>query len=184
MDLSKIDLNLLDADKAQFVLEKSECVLTALINDRESLQKKAHFILGIIAAGLGYIINTYLDPEMEMSGNLLYSLIIGFTWLSVCAGILIWKCVIPSDYAGLGNEPMNLLDPLNIAQELAYMKVGYVALLQNRISFNRKINIGIAKMIRNITLLIFLTPVASVTILMLIHITGLILSAVCSISNY
>lgn len=149
----------MDEEKSRFIVEKCEMVMESVIGDREILQKKANALLGIIGGAASLALGIWLThPLVEV---LQRALGIQILFLLAMGIVLIFKCLMPSDYAPPGGDTRRLLQPDFVNQEIQWLRIGYSLLVQKGINLNLKRNSYIAYWIKLVAISAFVSPVAS-----------------------
>lgn len=147
-----------DAERGKFIVEKAEALLQGHIQDREQLQKKAQFILGILAAAIALITGELLKEDSFVASTYGVFLFVELLILIANAVLLIWKCLMPSNYSGIGAEPLSMLRPDFADLPLPSMLVNYCYHLQKRIMRNSNQNGFTADWIRGIAIASVVSP--------------------------
>lgn len=149
------------AEKSAFIVEKGEKVMECIISDREILQKKANWLLGLIGGIVTLALGLWLKTAHSMPDVIGRAVGIEIVLLLSCGVALTLLCLMPSKYAAPGACPSLLLKPEFANQDIQWLQIGYCNLIQNVISTNLARNKLIAKRIKIITVCVLLTPIVS-----------------------
>jgi len=163
--MRKITLNTkgLTPEKAEFLTTQCEKSLQRTLNDRDAIQKKGTFILGILSAIIAFGVNSLLKNMDKWPTYILLYVGIEIALLVLLSLPIIWG-YLPSLYAGHGYDPSKIITGDYINQDLGKMKIGYAHELQYRINYNRKWNETTAIRLKQIATFAFLSPVITLLI--------------------
>jgi hypothetical protein len=171
--MRKIILNTkeLTSDKADFLTSQCEKSLQRTLDDRDAIQKKGTFVLGILSAIIAFGVNLFIKNMNEWSRPTLIFVALEIILLVILSLPIIWG-YLPSLYAGHGYDPSKIIKNDYINQDLAKMKIGYAHELQYRITYNRRWNEKTSVRLKQITSAVFLSPII---VLIIIRIFGCLL---------
>jgi hypothetical protein len=156
----------LTPEKAEFITAQCEKALQRTLEDRDAIQQKGTFVLGILSAVIAFAINSFIENVDQWSDSFLAYLGIEIAVLVFLSIPIIWH-YLPSLYAGHGYDPSKIIKGEYLNQNLENMKVGYAHELQARIDYNRRWNKVTAIRLKQITTAAFLSPLAVLIVLRL-----------------
>jgi hypothetical protein len=154
----KLSTTNLTLEKAEFLAAQCEKVLQRTLDDRDAIQRKGTFVLGIFSAIIAFGINSFMENLSKWPVAVLIYLGVEILILLLLSLPIIWS-YLPSVYAGHGYDPEKIINGEYINQDLEKMKVGYAYELQHRINYNRNWNKKTAIRLKQITSAAFLSPI-------------------------
>ena len=163
----RVKKSALTMEKAVFVQEQCERALRRTIDDREAIQRKGTFMLGVITAVLAFGVGWVTDSWNELSG-LAKRVVITESVLLCLLSVPLVLCYLPSLYAGEGYDLKKLLKSDFFGQSVEKIRIGYAYRLQDRIEFNKKRNDTAAHNLKSIASLLIFSPLLALFITFLI----------------
>lgn len=150
-------------EKAEFLVQKVEVAMDQLIFDRENLQKKANWVLGIIGAAITLGIGQLMDEKSALKSHTQFLLIEVFL-LMILGTLIVLFCILPKKYPIKGGSPKLLLKKEFFSQKYPYLLVGYANLLQRGIDENQKQLVSFSQWIKWTTVATICSPIIAVII--------------------
>lgn len=139
------DYNIINREKAEFILSSAEKYLSATIKVSEEQDKKAFQLLSIlialISAVIGYALLKcdFITRQCTTETNIFWpavSLIMGFL---IAALITVIGCLFPKNFHFEGNEPKNLIIESICQLDIHDIKTTTAIAMQQRIAENQSI---------------------------------------------
>ncbi|MCU0772422.1 MAG: hypothetical protein MUE94_11745 [Verrucomicrobia bacterium] len=151
--------------KAEFIVAQCEKSLQRTLEDRDAIQRKGTFVLGVLSAIIAFGVNSIIENIGQWPRSLVAYLVVEVVILVSLSIPIIWT-YLPSLYAGHGYDPKKIIKGEFINQDLERMQIGYAHELQFRINYNRNWNKKTAIRLKRIASAAMLSPILTLVVLL------------------